>query len=121
MEPMRHYLSMQFDLAADDWDVKEVGRMAEAINSGSQYRRKLRVVEVAKGEHDVEFYNKVQFMLQTADLWKSMPPSWHTVARRAQAFRSISRMGCAFWYFLWARAILSPPSPPLTHPPSGPS
>jgi hypothetical protein len=98
MEPLRHYLSMQFERAANAWDDTEIGKMAEAINSGSQYRRKLRIVEAAKGADDIEFFRKVACMLHSEDLWKVMPPSRHTVGYRAKAFRSISRLGCAFWY-----------------------
>ena len=50
MEPLRQYLAAQFTRASAEWELEQQGRVAAAKAKGEQHTRKLRLVDVAKGE-----------------------------------------------------------------------
>ena len=102
MEPLRIFLGKQFERAAETWTYKQRATLAGALQAGTGYRRRFRVVDVAEGQDDTAFLAKLRVMFEPS-LWSVMPPSFHTVSNRALSFRCLSRMGCAFEKLLRSR------------------
>ena len=100
MEPLRIYLSQQFDRASAQFDFTERASMVGCINSGRQPCRKLRIVEVAAGADDENFMARVKVLFTSSELWSVMPPAHTTVQMRSLAFRTLSRLGCSFSQYL---------------------
>ena len=98
LEPLRAYLTKQFELASSDFERKEAARLAEALASSAQThaRRNFRLSDVARGATDSVYFGQVRALFESTNLWDVLPPSCCTVGFRALAFCGISRQACAF-------------------------
>lgn len=96
LECLRRYLGQQFERASHNYDRKNEANVAAAVQRGERPTRRYRLAEVADGSDDREFLARVGHLFHNAELWSAMPPSSFTVAERAFAFRSVSRLGCTF-------------------------
>ena len=103
MEPLRQYLAKQFERASDKMDHAEKCKQAKAHHTGSPLVRRLRIVEVAEGNDDQDFARQLNILSSTDAFWTLMPPSFHTVGRRALAFQCVARIGCAHHRLLASR------------------
>ena len=100
MEPLRVLMTKQFEEAGAQWDLKQQVKMVKALKAGLGPNpfasRDYRVAIAASGAHDRAFYTAMNQMLEHPDLWNFFPQSSHKVSFRAQLFRTIARMGCAY-------------------------
>ena len=69
MEPLRQYLSKQFDRASDKWERKQLSAVAKAVRDGRAPSRQYRITEVASGEDDKLFMRQVELMFSEARVW----------------------------------------------------
>lgn len=99
MEPLRQYLGKQFELASEAWSFVERGKAAAAMEKGLPYNQNYRILSVAEGWGNDIFYAQLR-LLFNGHLWAILRPMFCTVSRRASAFMSLSRMGCAFMKLL---------------------
>jgi len=103
MEPMRQFLNAQFELASEDWAVRQRCMAAKACNEGRPVEPKYRIVEMLQGPISARFSTQLHLLWSAPELWEPMPPTMHTVEHRALGFRLASRMGCAFHRLLSSR------------------
>ena len=103
MEPMRQYMTEQFMLASERWDIQERAKAARLGLAGETPKRSYRLSELAAGASDDRFFQRVGLLLWSEGLWSTMPPAFHTFEKRAVVFQLVSRMGCAFNRLLAAR------------------
>ena len=98
MEPMRRYMAAQFDMASDDWDVKESAKLARALAAGQSGvgARRYRLSEIAVGAADAIFFEQLRIVFDEGVLWAGLPPQCRIVSYRALVFKSASRAGCTF-------------------------
>ena len=97
MEPLRKYLKYQLDTSAEEWELAEQGRLAQALRDGEPLRgaRRYRLSEAALGHHEEELYRQVIHLLRTPEMWTCVPQKNRAVEFRAMAFMMASRVGCA--------------------------
>ena len=98
MEAPRQYIANQLKRASQDWEQRQRGLLARAIVEGRPLAgaRAYRVTEVAGGEDDKLFLNQVVLLFQEQEMWRCVPPTFHTVEFRALCFSSLARLGCSF-------------------------
>lgn len=104
MEPLRKLMDRQFFVAADDWEMSQRWRLAEAMKRGpaSHTDRQYRMGVAAQGEGEAAFFEQLKGLLDNEDCWKHLPLGSHTAEFRALIFCLISRAGGAVFDLLAA-------------------
>ena len=103
MEPLRQYLAQQLMRAGAEWELGQRAEAAKTTPDGAQRERYFRVGCEAEGVGDELLLGQLRLFFEEPTLWRVMPPSQHTVAARALAFRCASRLGAAFHRILRSR------------------
>ena len=84
-----------FELTSEDFEVQQLATVARQLLDGDIPSRKYQSTVVAKGTIEARAFESLDLRWKNESLWSTVPETCHTVAWRAQAFRSLSTLGCA--------------------------
>lgn len=95
MEPLRWLLTRQFDVASDQWELRQQQQALRTFQEGGgDAGRDYRVTRAAEGSDERMFFTQLSLLFEKPALWWPLPADAFTVAFRAKSFSMLARMGC---------------------------
>ena len=97
MEPLRHLLARQFEVAGQSWERRQQAKVAQALSQGLPGigAREYALELAASCKEEERVFEQTVLLFEGEALWASLSPDAFTVAFRAKAFSCIARMACA--------------------------